>query len=78
MRQWKRVFTNRGVWSGELQLADEPVLGDWNITTQVLGQTTSRAVQVAYYVLPKFEVIVTLPEYVTFDQGEMVATVEAK
>ncbi|KAK8376817.1 hypothetical protein O3P69_010030 [Scylla paramamosain] len=78
VRQWKRVFTNRGVWSGELQLAEEPVLGDWNITVEVLGQKTSRAVQVAYYVLPKFEVIVTLPEYVTFDQGEMVATVEAK
>ncbi|XP_050711944.1 thioester-containing protein 1 allele R1-like isoform X4 [Eriocheir sinensis] len=78
VRQWKRVFTNRGVWSGELQLADEPVLGDWNITVEVLGQTTSRTVQVAYYMLPKFEVIVTLPEYATFDQGEMVATVEAK
>lgn len=78
VKQWKRVFTNRGVWSGELQLADEPVMGDWNITVEVLGQTTSRAVQVAYYVLPKFEVIVTLPEYVTFDEGQMVATVEAK
>ncbi|XP_069165594.1 LOW QUALITY PROTEIN: thioester-containing protein 1 allele R1 [Procambarus clarkii] len=78
VKEWRRVFTNKGVWSGELQLADEPVLGRWNITVDVLGQTTSRAITVAYYVLPKFEVIVSLPQYATFDQKEMVATVEAK
>nr|AEC50086.1 TEP isoform 2 [Pacifastacus leniusculus] len=78
VKEWRRVFTNKGVWSGELQLAEEPVLGRWNITVNVLGQTTSRAVTVAYYVLPKFEVIVSLPQYATFGQKEMIATVEAK
>lgn len=78
VREWRRVFTSRGVWSGELELAMEPVLGRWNITVNVLGQITSRVVQVAYYVLPKFEVTVDLPEYATFDQGVITATVEAK
>ncbi|XP_053627278.1 thioester-containing protein 1 allele R1 isoform X4 [Cherax quadricarinatus] len=78
VKEWRRVFTNKGVWSGELELAEEPVLGRWNITVDVLGQTTSRAVTVAYYVLPKFEVIVSLPQYATFGQKEMIATVEAK
>ncbi|XP_069971751.1 thioester-containing protein 1 allele R1 isoform X4 [Penaeus vannamei] len=78
VKQWKRVFTNKGVWSGELLLAEEPVLGRWNITVDVLGQTTSRFFEVAYYVLPKFEVVVDLPEYATFDQKEFTATVNAK
>ncbi|XP_071544262.1 CD109 antigen-like isoform X7 [Panulirus ornatus] len=78
VKQWRRVFTNKGVWSGELQLAEEPVLGRWNITVDVLGQRTSRSVEIAYYVLPKFEVTVSLPDYATFDQKEMVATVTAK
>lgn len=59
-------------------MAQEPVLGHWNISVDVLGQVTSRAVQVAYYVLPKFEVTVDLPEYATFDQGFITATVGAK
>ncbi|KAK4294086.1 hypothetical protein Pmani_033266 [Petrolisthes manimaculis] len=78
VREWRRVFTNRGVWSGELELAQEPVMGNWNISVDVLGQVTSRTVQVAYYILPKFEVTVDLPEYATFDQGIITATVGAK
>ncbi|CAL4124700.1 unnamed protein product, partial [Meganyctiphanes norvegica] len=78
VKQWKRVFTNKGVWAGELQLSEEPVLGQWNITVDVLGQITSQNVEVAYYVLPKFEVIVGLPDYVTFDQEEISTTIEAK
>lgn len=78
VKQWRRVFTNKGVWSGELLLAEEPVLGVWNITVDVLGQTTSRPFEVAYYVLPKFEVTVKLPDYATFDQKQIIATVGAK
>ncbi|KAK7085668.1 hypothetical protein SK128_025978, partial [Halocaridina rubra] len=78
VKQWKRVFTNKGVWSGELQLAEEPVLGLWNITVDVLGQTTSQTFEVAYYVLPKFEVNVDLPDYATFDQKTITATIRAK
>lgn len=78
VKQWRRVFTNKGVWSGELQLAEEPVLGFWNITVDVLGQTTWRGFEVAYYVLPKFEVTVHLPDYATFDQKTVIATVAAK
>ncbi|XP_064090445.1 CD109 antigen-like isoform X2 [Macrobrachium nipponense] len=78
VKQWRRVFTNKGVWTGELLLAEEPVLGNWNITVDVLGQTTSRAFEVAYYVLPKFEVNVKLPAYATYDQKQITATVTAK
>ncbi|MCL4121578.1 UNVERIFIED_CONTAM: hypothetical protein GTU68_018201, partial [Idotea baltica] len=78
VKQWLRVFTNKGVYSGEIALSEEPVLGYWNITVDVLGQKTSAQVLVAEYVLPKFEVEVDLPEYATFDQEQIVATVTSR
>ena len=41
VKQWERVFTNKGVWTGAVQLSDEPVLGPWNITVNVLGQVSN-------------------------------------
>lgn len=38
IREWKRVFTTKGVFAGELEVAMAPVLGDWNITVDVSGQ----------------------------------------
>lgn len=73
-----RVFTNKGVYSGEILLSQEPVLGNWNITVDVLGQTTTASVLVAEYILPKFEVEVNLPKYAVFDDEEIVATVTAR
>ena len=78
MKQWLRVFTNRGVFSGEVPLSSEPVLGNWNITVEVLGQKSSASVMVAEYVLPKFEVEVLLPQYVTFKDNEITATIKAQ
>ncbi|XP_076058869.1 CD109 antigen-like [Oratosquilla oratoria] len=77
VKQWKRVFTNKGVYSDSLQLSEEPVHGDWNVTVQVLGQTTTKQFQVAEYVLPKFEVNVELPPFAVFDRPQFPATVKA-
>lgn len=78
VKQWNRVFTKQGVFASELQLSDQPVLGDWNITAVVSGQIFTKVFQVAEYVLPKFEVTIDLPPYLTFNESKMVATVKAK
>lgn len=72
------MFTKQGVFASELQLSDQPVLGDWNITAVVTGQSFSKTFQVAEYILPKFEVLVDLPTYLTFNESKMVATIKAK
>ncbi|KAB7494034.1 Antigen, partial [Armadillidium nasatum] len=72
------VYITVSVFSGEIPLSEEPVLGQWNITVDVLGQKTVASVLVAEYVLPKFEVEVDLPKYATFDDREIVATVKAR
>lgn len=72
------MFTKQGVFSSELPLSEQPVLGDWNITAVVSGQTTSKVFQVAEYILPKFQVTIDLPSYLTFNESKMVATIKAK
>ncbi|XP_039279526.1 CD109 antigen isoform X2 [Nilaparvata lugens] len=78
VRQWNRVLTTRGVFTGELELSQSPVLGDWNITVTVLDQMFHKTFQVAEYVLPKFEVTIDVPKHATFKDSKVVATVRAK
>jgi len=78
VKQWDRVFTKQGVFASEMLLSDQPILGDWNITAVVSGQSFTKQFQVAEYVLPKFEVTIDLPPYLTFNHSKMVATVKAK
>ncbi|XP_049951328.1 CD109 antigen-like isoform X5 [Schistocerca serialis cubense] len=78
VKQWRRALTTKGVFSGELQLSESPVLGDWNIVVNVLDQTFSKTFQVAEYVLPKFEVTIDVPPYVTFKNSKVAAVVHAK
>lgn len=78
VKQWKRVFTSKGVFSGELKLSDQPVLGNWNITVVASDQQYSKSFTVAEYVLPTYEVSVQLPSYAIFNDSKVVATVTAK
>ncbi|CAN7975746.1 unnamed protein product, partial [Ixodes persulcatus] len=77
IHQWDRVLTQKGIYSSELQLSDQPVLGDWAINVDILGQKYSKNFTVAEYVLPTFEVRVKLPAYATYNKSEVVATVSA-
>eukprot|EP00094_Tigriopus_californicus_P007480 TCALIF_07202-PA protein Name:"Similar to CUBN Cubilin (Canis familiaris)" AED:0.20 eAED:0.21 QI:0/0.76/0.57/0.97/0.85/0.88/35/0/3998 len=77
IKNWNRVFTTKGVFAGEIQLADSVVMGDWNITVDVNGQMFSKNFLVAEYVLPKFGVDIELPDFGTFSGGETTATIKA-
>lgn len=37
IKQWTDALISRGVFEGDLQLADQVVYGDWNINTEVNG-----------------------------------------
>nr|XP_018897644.1 PREDICTED: CD109 antigen-like isoform X2 [Bemisia tabaci] len=78
VKQWNRVLTTKGVFSSELPLSSSPVLGDWNITVNVLDQVFHKSFQVAEYVLPKFEVNIDVPKHATFKDPRIVAKIHAK
>ncbi|KAG8196513.1 hypothetical protein JTE90_012327 [Oedothorax gibbosus] len=78
IKQWGKVFTTKGIASAELLLSDQPVLGDWTINVDILGQMFKKSFTVAEYVLPNFEVGLSLPPYITYSKPDCVATVTAK
>uniref|UniRef100_A0A6B2E4V8 CD109 antigen n=1 Tax=Phlebotomus kandelakii TaxID=1109342 RepID=A0A6B2E4V8_9DIPT len=78
IKQWLDAQPVKGVYSNELQLSDLPVLGDWMIKVEAMGQKFSKNIEVAEYVLPKFEVTIDTPQFATFKDGKLRFTVRSK
>ncbi|XP_031779562.1 CD109 antigen isoform X2 [Nasonia vitripennis] len=78
IKQWERPRLHQGIFNGELELSQSPVLGDWEIVAEIGGQTFKKAIQVAEYVLPKFEVTIDSPPHATFKEGKITVLVHAK
>ncbi|WAQ97873.1 CD109-like protein [Mya arenaria] len=72
--QWLNVSGDQGVYQGSLQLADRLPLGDWTIQYRSEKKTFT----VAEYVLPKFEVTVTVPSYGLTSDTYLTGSVQAK
>ncbi|XP_067205128.1 thioester-containing protein 1 allele R1-like isoform X2 [Linepithema humile] len=78
IKQWNRPSVTHGIFSGELQLSESPVLGNWKIIANVGDQKFEKEFEVAEYVLPNFEVTIDAPKHVQFKESRVVATVHAK
>ncbi|XP_064609434.1 CD109 antigen-like [Liolophura sinensis] len=78
IKQYTDVRGDDGIYSGELTLSDQPVTGRWKIEATANGETETVYVTVEQFVLPKFEVIVSVPEYGHIQDTELSGTVEAK
>lgn len=78
VKQFDNVVFKNGVFQGELLLSDEPVLGDWSLNVKVdEKETTQKNFEVAEYVLPRFEVIVSTKRRVRSD-GKIIASFSAQ
>ncbi|KAM3964840.1 thioester-containing protein 1 allele R1 [Aphomia sociella] len=77
VRQWAAVPLDRGIFSDLLTLADEPALGEWTIQVEVRGQTYSRQILVADYVMPKFQMDLQMPKELLFSEGRFNINVTA-
>ncbi|XP_011502894.1 PREDICTED: CD109 antigen-like [Ceratosolen solmsi marchali] len=78
IKQWDRPTLHQGIFNAELELSQSPVLGDWEIIANVGNQTFRKTVQVAEYILPKFEVTIDAPLHATFKEGKITVIVHAK
>lgn len=78
IKQWKNVQPTKGVYSGEIELSSDPVLGQWLINVESAGQTLDKNFDVEEYVLPKFEVIVDAQKHATFKEGKVTAIIRSK
>ncbi|KAH8255371.1 hypothetical protein KR038_001683, partial [Drosophila bunnanda] len=79
IKQFTDVKLTKGVYSGELQLSEQPVLGTWKISVSVDGEIReSKSFEVDKYVLPKFEVTIDTAKDVVIADQVIKATIRAK
>ncbi|XP_062137549.1 CD109 antigen isoform X5 [Drosophila sulfurigaster albostrigata] len=80
IKQVLDVKPTKGVYAGELQLSEQPVLGNWNIVVKVGEDDVkeTKSFEVAKYVLPKFEVAVESTKDIAKQDGVIKATIRAK
>ncbi|XP_076612690.1 CD109 antigen [Chaetodon auriga] len=77
LRQWLAVDSVMGVVSKEFQLSENPPLGEWTIVTTVGGVSSEKRFNVAHYVLPKFEIVIKVPD-VIYHEDTLWGSVTAK
>lgn len=77
VKQWTALSNYRGLLTLDLQLSEDPVLGDWLITVEARNQAIKKQFKVAEYILPTFNVEIQLPPYATYNESDIVATVKA-
>ncbi|XP_043065283.1 CD109 antigen isoform X3 [Drosophila ficusphila] len=79
IKQLTDIKLTKGVYSGELQLSEQPVLGTWKISVSVDGvNRETKSFEVDKYVLPKFEVVVDTAKDVVLADNVIKATIRAK
>ncbi|XP_067934592.1 alpha-2-macroglobulin-like protein 1 [Watersipora subatra] len=78
VEQWNNLTVSNGMVQLEFQLHEEPDTGYYTIIMKRNGKGSQQRFEVKEYVLPKYEVTVEPPKYVTFQTERVVAKVCAK
>ncbi|XP_020628885.1 C3 and PZP-like alpha-2-macroglobulin domain-containing protein 8 isoform X2 [Orbicella faveolata] len=77
-KQWNDQTFVGGIVSLNFALSSQPVLGDWKVEVVYQGEKETRVFKVDKYVLPKFEVTVEPPAFVSLHSKEITATICAR
>ncbi|XP_061388971.1 CD109 antigen-like, partial [Musca vetustissima] len=81
IKQLKDIQMTKGVYAGEFQLSEQPVLGNWIIDITSGKESKSKVeknFEVAKYVLPKFSVDIETAKDVAIYDGVIKITVRSK
>lgn len=78
IQQWLKVTPIKGVFTSEIQLSELPVLGAWKFEAKVGKETKTKTIEVAEYVLPKFDVTIDSPTEYSAKDGKIRAIVRSK
>lgn len=70
--QWDNLDFVVGMASLKFQLSSQPDLGNWKIVAVYKDETKVQGFKVDKYVLPKFEVTITPPPFVSFKEKRII------
>ncbi|XP_018336565.1 CD109 antigen-like isoform X2 [Agrilus planipennis] len=77
IKEWNSVVAPKGVFTEEVLVSNNPVLGNWHISVRIEGQIYNKTIEVAQYILPKFIVNIQAPKYVTFKENTLTAHIQS-
>ena len=69
--QWRNVTSQNGLYSLEMRLSDQPVLGKWTFKASMNDAMHVQTFIVKEYVLPKFQVSIIHPSYFIASQNDV-------
>ncbi|XP_017311017.1 CD109 antigen [Ictalurus punctatus] len=69
IHQWLAVDTSLGETAEEFQLSQNPPLGTWKIIATVNEVSQEKVFTVSHYVLPKFEVLLDVPDVLYYEEN---------
>lgn len=67
VKKWPSAKLHNGIFQSQLEIANQPNLGNWSITAIVRGEIHSRKFLVEEYKLPQHEIKIGSPRVITFD-----------
>ncbi|XP_062546484.1 thioester-containing protein 1 allele R1-like [Armigeres subalbatus] len=77
IKEWPYAMLRNGIFQSQLEISNEPNLGNWSITANIYGKDHSIPFQVNEYKVPKYEIRISTPKTATIDDKELIVDVEA-
>ncbi|XP_031563993.1 CD109 antigen-like [Actinia tenebrosa] len=78
MAHWPDLQEPYGVIKKDFKLTSQPVMGNWRISVSGKGENHNQYFEVKEYVLPKFEVTITLPPLILKKDSKFRGSVSSK
>ncbi|EJY57358.1 AAEL017023-PA, partial [Aedes aegypti] len=78
IKVWPYAMLQNGVFQSQLEISNEPNLGNWSITANAYGKDHTFSFLVDDYKLPKYELKVSTPQPATVSDREFSVDVEAR
>lgn len=77
IKVWPHAMLRNGVFQSELEISNEPNLGNWSITANVSGTLYPFSFEVNEYKAPKYELTITTPNVVSVRDKSLMIDIEA-
>ncbi|XP_053691984.1 thioester-containing protein 1 allele R1-like [Sabethes cyaneus] len=77
IKVWRSATLRKGIFQSELEIANEPNVGNWTLTAEVRDESYSRVFPVEEYTLPNHEIRINTPKVITFDDKTFTVEIDA-